>query len=242
MRAHEFTEGLDEDWRKTAAGLGTAAALGLTSYLGNHQQTAPVTAPAVQQQTAPAPPAKYQELVKWQNTLLKPEAQLLIKTAKQSGIQGEELAQFIAQCGHETANFTSLKEKGTVKFFHRYDPRHNPRIAHLLGNKHAGDGYKYRGRGYIQLTGRDNYRQAEEALKLPLLKHPDLLEDPKVAAQVAVWFWNKRVRPKVGDFSDTRTVTHPINANLRGLEDRAAKFQLTNYLISADKTNNHPKN
>ena len=235
MRACEFTEGLDEDWRKTAAGLGTAAALGLTSYLGNHQQTAPVTAPRVQQQTTVAPALNQQQLAHWQKILSTPRAQYLVHAAERAGMQGEELAQFIAQCGHETLNFTKLVERGSPKSFHRYDPRYNPKIAHILGNRHAGDGYRYRGRGYIQLTGRDNYRQAEEALKLPLLRHPELLSEPSVAARVAVWFWATHVRPHVNNFADTRAVTHPINAGMHGLQDRDAKFQLTQYLLSASR-------
>jgi putative chitinase len=94
----------------------------------------------------------------------------------------------------------------------------------MLGNKQAGDGAKYHGRGYIQLTGRDNYRRAGQALGLPLEAQPELVERPDVAAKVAVWFWQNQVAPRVTNFSDTAQVTKPINSGLRGLEDRQAKY------------------
>ena len=88
----------------------------------------------------------------------------------------------------------------------------------------AGDGAKYHGRGFIQLTGRDNYKRAGIALGLPLEKHPELVEDPDIAAKVTVWFWQQRVQPIVNNFNDTAQVTKPINSGLRGLEDRHNKF------------------
>ena len=157
-------------------------------------------------------------------TITKPAAKVLIATANKAGLKGAELAQFVAQCAHETANFSSLKEYGGKLDFKKYDPKHNPRKAKILGNKHVGDGAKYHGRGYIQLTGRDNYKRAGEALGLPLEKHPELVEKPEVAAKVAVWYWENRVRPNVDNFKDTRAVTKTINSGLKGLEDRHTKF------------------
>lgn len=157
-------------------------------------------------------------------TITKPAAKVLIATANKAGIKGAELAQFVAQCAHETANFSSLKEYGGKLDFKKYDPKHNPRKAKILGNKQAGDGAKYHGRGYIQLTGRDNYKRAGEALGLPLEKHPELVEKPEIAAKVAVWYWENRVRPNVDNFKDTRAVTKTINSGLKGLEDRHTKF------------------
>ncbi|MGS8542328.1 glycoside hydrolase family 19 protein, partial [Salmonella enterica subsp. enterica serovar Anatum] len=57
------------------------------------------------------------------------------------------------------------------------------------GNDHPGDGYAYHGRGYIQLTGKSNYRAAAEALQLDLVKHPELASQPENAAKIAVWYW-----------------------------------------------------
>ena len=181
-------------------------------------KSAPQERPAM---TAPATKADTNAATK---LVLKPDAKILIQTARASGMRGNELAQFVAQCAHETADFSSLKEKGGRLDFKKYDPIHNPRKAKILGNKEAGDGAKYHGRGYIQLTGRDNYKRAGRALGLPLEAQPELVEQPEIAAKVAVWFWQQQVAPKVTNFSNTAQVTKPINSGLRGLEDRHIKY------------------
>lgn len=149
---------------------------------------------------------------------------VLKTTAMQAGIRGNELAAFMSQSAHETMNFVRLVEVGTVSYFRRYDPVHAPRQARNLGNTRSGDGFRYRGRGYIQLTGRYNYQLAGTALDLPLMQHPELAEDPHIAAEIAVWYWNHRVRPRVTNFADVRSVTRPINPGLNGLADRRVKF------------------
>ena len=83
---------------------------------------------------------------------------------------------------------------------------------------------RYHGRGFIQLTGRDNYKRAGQALGLPLEQKPELVERPDVAAKVAVWFWKQHVKPKVQSYADTQQVTKPINPGMRGLKDRNTKF------------------
>ena len=112
--------------------------------------------------------------------------------------------------------FVKDKKTGKVK-------QVNPK-AKTLGNTKVGDGARYKGRGYIQLTGRYNYKKAGEALGLPLEDKPELVEKPEVAAKVAIWFWQNRVQPRVDDFYDTRASTKPINPGLKGLEDRKEKF------------------
>jgi len=207
---------LDEGWKDWVAGAAMgAAALGAT----------PATAKPMPMPTQQVSQQSYSpEENKIIKTILHPAAKILIKTAREAGLNGAELAQFVAQCAHETSNFTSLKEFGGKLDFKKYDPVHNPRKAKILGNKKAGDGARYHGRGYIQLTGRDNYKRAGEALGLPLEKHPELVEKPEVAAKVAVWFWKNQVKPKVNNFQDTAQVTKPINSGLKGLEDRHNKF------------------
>ena len=159
--------------------------------------------------------------------LQRPLAKELLESAQRHGIKGMELLQLIAQCAHETANFTTLRERGTrQEFLQQYDRRHNPEAAEILGNEHPGDGAKYYGRGYIQLTGRDNYRRAGQALNLPLEAHPELVEkDPKIAAETTIWFWKTQVAAKTDNFEDTKTVTKPINRTLHGIEDREANFR-----------------
>jgi predicted chitinase len=154
-----------------------------------------------------------------------PHEQLLTKAAIAAGIKGEELAQFLAQTAHESHNFKSMVEYGGSLDFRKYDPKYAPKKAKQLGNKKVGDGARYKGRGYIQLTGRYNYKRAGQALGLPLEQKPELVEKPEVAAQVAIWFWQNRVQPKVDDFGNTPLATKPINSGLKGLQDRKDKFQ-----------------
>jgi len=141
---------------------------------------------------------------------------MLHKTAKAAGIKGTELAQFLAQCYHESAGFGRMHEYATGK---EYEGRQD------LGNIHRGDGTKYKGRGFIQITGRDNYRRAGQALGLPLEEKPELAIRPDVAAKIAVWYWKNRVKPNVSNFNDTRDVTRYINPKLNGLLDRHENFK-----------------
>lgn len=151
---------------------------------------------------------------------------LLHKAAVAAGIVGTELAQFMAQTKHESWDFSRLKEKGVGQgyFAKKYDRQYAPKTAKILGNKNIGDGEKYHGRGFIQLTGRDNYRMASQALGIDLLNHPELAERPDVAAKIAIWYWQTRVKPYINNFNDTKAVTQKINPALRGLQDRHAKF------------------
>ena len=164
-----------------------------------------------------------------------PHEKLLTKAAVAAGITGEELAQFLAQTAHETGGFKHMVEIGGASHFRKYEPKFvkdkkgklvqvNPK-AKTLGNTKAGDGARYKGRGYIQLTGKYNYKRAGEALGLDLVNKPELVEKPEVAAKVAIWFWQNRVQPRVDDFYDTRASTKPINPGLKGLEDRKEKFK-----------------
>jgi predicted chitinase/FMN phosphatase YigB (HAD superfamily) len=150
---------------------------------------------------------------------------ILTAEARRAGITNPvELAAFLAQMAHETNDFKSLVEYGGSLDFRKYDIKFNPRKARQLGNTQVGDGARYKGRGYIQLTGRYNYKRAGEALGLPLEAKPELVERPDVAAKVAVWFWQQRVQPRVDNFNDVRAVTKPINPGLAGLQSRKDSF------------------
>lgn len=150
---------------------------------------------------------------------------ILTRTARAAGITDPtELAAFLAQCAHESHDFKSMVEYGGSLDFRKYDPKYAPKKARALGNKKIGDGARYKGRGYIQLTGRYNYKRAGEALGLPLESKPELAEKPEIAAKVAVWFWQQRVQPNVNNFNDVKAVTKPINPGLNGLEDRKEAF------------------
>jgi predicted chitinase len=149
---------------------------------------------------------------------------VIFKAAIKGGLRGEELAQFMAQSAHETMGFNALVELGGKDYFKQYDPRHNPDKARVLGNIKPGDGERFKGRGFLQITGRENYRQAGKALGIPLEKRPELAERPDVAAKIAVWYWKSRVRPGIEDFSDTLGVTQRINPGMQGLGDRDANY------------------
>jgi len=149
----------------------------------------------------------------------------LKRAAIAAGIKGTELAAFLAQCAHETMNFNSLVELGNKHTFKQYDPKYSPKKAKALGNTQVGDGERYKGRGFIQLTGRYNYKKAGEALGLPLEERPELVEHPAIASKVAVWFWQHRVQPNVDNFNNVKAVTKPINPGLKGLENRSAMFK-----------------
>jgi len=157
-----------------------------------------------------------------------PLRDVLVRHAREAGIQGQELLHLIAQAAHETANWRHMEEqppqgaRNPQKYFSKkYDNRK------ILANKRPGDGYRYRGRGYLQLTGLDNYTRAGRALGLDLVNHPEKASDPDTAARIAVWFWKNRVSPRVADWSQAsvRDVTRGINRKQRGAAQRAAQFQ-----------------
>lgn len=150
---------------------------------------------------------------------------ILTRIARAAGITDPtELAALLAQAAHESHDFKSMVEYGGSLDFRKYDPKYAPKKARALGNTKVGDGARYKGRGYIQLTGRYNYKRAGQALGLPLEAKPELAEKPEVAAKIAVWFWKQRVQPNVDNFNDVRAVTKPINPGLNGLDDRKEAF------------------
>jgi len=178
------------------------------------------------------PPELTQEPTSQQRPKAKPSLDTLGPTAKplhtaatNSNITGTELIALMAQAAHETKMFSDLVEKGNQEYFKKYDPEFSPKLAKILGNTEVGDGFTYRGRGYLHLTGRYNYEKAGTALGYPLIDNPDLAADPAIAAEIAIWFWKNRVQPRVTDFSNIKSVTHPINPRYVGLDDRKEKYK-----------------
>ena len=88
------------------------------------------------------------------------------------------------------------------------------------GDEHSGDGFKYRGRSCLQLTGRSNYRDASIATHYPLLSHPDEAAEAPVGSAVAAWFWYSRGLNELADTGDYLAVTRKINGATHGLADR----------------------
>lgn len=142
------------------------------------------------------------------------------KIAQQEGFSGSELAAFMAQAKHESGNFLYTSELGNKDYFKRYEPTTN--IGKSLGNTEKGDGYKYRGRGYLQITGKNNYKEIGEMMGLDLVNNPELLENPAIGMKASVMWWKKNVRARMGDsaFTDTKAVSGLVN---RGSKNKVAK-------------------
>lgn len=97
----------------------------------------------------------------------------------------KQITAFFAQIGHESINLRYAEEIwGPTRAQDKYEGRKD------LGNTYAGDGYKYRGRGLIQITGRYNYDKASKALYVDLITNPDLLSQPELAVKSACWWWS----------------------------------------------------
>lgn len=168
----------------------------------------------------------------------------------------ERIAAFIAQCAHESGGFAILEENLNYKaatlskiWPQRYPPgvaeqyAGNPEaIANRsyggrMGNgvEETGDGYAYRGRGLLQLTGRDNYKACSYDLfqDFTLLVDPGLLTDPYYALNSACWFWNKNKLNQYADSGDFTTMTKRINGGTIGLEDRIHHYNNAVAILSS---------
>ena len=104
---------------------------------------------------------------------------------------------------------------------------HTTKMGRDMGNMEPGDGFKYRGRGFIGLTGKSNYAAASKAIYGDdrLVKNPALVEKPEVAAKTSVWFWQNRVQDKVKNFANVKDVTKGINPGMKHLDQRGDKFK-----------------
>ena len=134
-------------------------------------------------------------------------------------VGAKRVAAFIAQVGHESGQLRWVREIwGPTAQQAGYEGRAD------LGNTVKGDGSKYRGRGLIQITGRDNYAACGEALGLDLLSKPELLELPQYAAMSAAWFWSTKGLNTLADKGDFVKITRRINGGLNGQADRQALY------------------
>ena len=165
-----------------------------------------------------------------------------LQALKSAGILdgANRLAYFLAQLGHESNGLTVREENlnysatrlmqvwpsrfPTLEAAKKYEnsPEELANFVYggRLGNIDDGDGFKYRGRGYIQLTGRDNYRKMGDTVGLDLENHPDLASQPGNAAKIACAFWTSRNINPACDVGDFTAVTKLINGGLTGLADR----------------------
>lgn len=153
---------------------------------------------------------------------------------------------FIGQCAHESGNFRILEENlhysasSLMRVWPSRFPNldvanqyaNNPeKIANKVyggrmgnGPEESGDGWKYHGRGLIQLTGKENYANCGSGMGVDLLSDPNRLLDPEYAALSAAWFWNKKGLNSLADSQDYETMTKRINGGTLGLDDRKAKI------------------
>jgi len=156
------------------------------------------------------------------------------------------LAAFLSQCAHESNDFTILKENlnykanTLIKVFPNEFPSlslaesyvGNPeKIANRLycdrmgnGCEESGDGFKYHGRGIIQLTGKDEYEGFSEFCKKSLDDIPNYLETPEGSIMSACWYWDIHNLNQLADKKDIKTITKKINGGLIGYDDRNLRF------------------
>jgi putative chitinase len=156
------------------------------------------------------------------------------------------IAGFFAQTGHESMNFTALSEnlnyraETLEKLFSKYfskagrnaaDYAKQPeKIANIIyggrmGNVQEGDGYRFRGRGVIQLTGRDNYTAFGKSVGMSPEQVIDYVQTKKGALESACWYWNSREINAACDKSDITLMTKLVNGGTIGLEDRRKHYE-----------------
>lgn len=147
-------------------------------------------------------------------------APLLDAALAEAGITTpKRIAAFLAQLAHESGELRYFAEIwGPTDAQRRYEPPSD--LAKKLGNTEPGDGFRYLGRGPIQLTGRANYRAAGKALGVPLEEQPKLAAEPRIGFRVAAWFWSSRGLNELADKGDFREITRRINGGFNGLEHR----------------------
>lgn len=158
----------------------------------------------------------------------------------------ERVAAFLAQCAHESAGFTAIKENlnykasSLRKVFPKYFPTdelaeqyaHNQEaIANRVygnrmgnGDEHSGDGYAYCGRGLIQLTGHDNYKAFADSLSSSMEEIVEFLQTFEGCVQSACWFWETNDLNTLADSGDIKAMTKRINGGYIGLEDRIKHY------------------
>lgn len=167
----------------------------------------------------------------------------------------QRMAAFLAQCAHESGGFTALKENLNYravtlrKVFPKYFPNDeiasayaqqqaaiaNRVYANRMGNgdEHSGDGFKYCGRGLIQVTGKENYTWFADSLGITPEEASEYMETFEGAAQSACWFWETNNLNNWADKGDIMTLTKRINGGTIGLEDRIKHYEHALHVLGA---------
>jgi len=158
----------------------------------------------------------------------------------------ERVGAFMAQCAHESGYFKFLKEnlnyraESLMKTWPRHFPtmeiakqyeRQPQKIANRAyanrmgnGDEASGDGWRYLGRGLIQLTGKENYSWFAASIETPVEEMPEYLQTFEGAVQSACWFWDQNGLNKFADSRDIKTMSKRINGGTIGLDDRIQKY------------------
>jgi putative chitinase len=170
----------------------------------------------------------------------------------------QRVAAFVAQCAHESGNFRVLKENLNYKavtlrkIFPKYFPTDSiaaqyaalPNKQEAIANKvyggrmgngpeETGDGFRYCGRGLIQLTGKNNYEAFAMSIETPVEEIPEYLATFEGAAQSACWFWETNNLNKWADTGDIKELTRRINGGYIGLEDRIKHYNHALHVLGA---------
>ena len=124
-------------------------------------------------------------------------------------------AAFLAQIAHESGELRYVKEIASGA---AYEGRKD------LGNTQPGDGMRYKGRGLIQITGRNNYAECGKAMGVDLITNPELLETNDLSCRSAAWFWASRGLNDLADKGDFERITKRINGGYNGLKERQAYY------------------
>jgi putative chitinase len=170
----------------------------------------------------------------------------------------QRIAAFMAQCAHESGGFTALKENLNYraptlrKIFPKYFPNDdianqyaslpnkqeaiaNKVYANRMGNgdEASGDGFRYCGRGLIQLTGKDNYTWFAASIGITPDEASEYLQTFEGAAQSACWFWETNNLNACADAGDIKLMTKKINGGYIGLDDRIAHYEHAKHILGA---------
>lgn len=136
-------------------------------------------------------------------------------------------AAYLAQIGHESGGLRYTTEIwGPTAAQSRYEGRKD------LGNTQAGDGFKYRGRGLIQTTGRANYLATGAALGVDLIADPERLAEPDLAARSAAWYWHQHGLNMLADVGDFELITRRINGGLNGYAERLELYTIAREVLA----------
>jgi predicted chitinase len=143
-------------------------------------------------------------------------------------------AAFLAQLAHESAELRFMQELwGPTAQQKKYEPPTD--LAKTLGNTQPGDGFRYRGRGPIQITGRANYKKYGDLLGVDLVGNPDLAAQPEYAFQLAGTYWETHGLNEKADAEDFKGITKAINGGYNGLPEREKYYETAKKALGVEE-------